>query len=57
MEYKVKKVVIVEESNELGEIFLERLIERMLIEELNLSSSLQTIVLNKKFGNRVNDDD
>ncbi|MEL3972047.1 hypothetical protein AAEO50_07135 [Rossellomorea oryzaecorticis] len=45
MKYRVSKVVIVEEQNELGCIFLERLIERMLIEELGISTSLQPVII------------
>ncbi|MEH7378990.1 hypothetical protein V7138_00700 [Bacillus sp. JJ1533] len=49
MKYKVRKIEVVEESNELGSIFIERLIERMLLQELGLSPTLQAIILNKHY--------
>lgn len=52
MEYKVKQIVIVEEQNELGNLFLERLIERMVLEELDLPSPLPAIVLSKPQQNK-----
>lgn len=49
MKYKVKKVQVIEESNEIGNIFIEMLIERMLLQELKLPTSLQVIILSKKY--------
>lgn len=49
MKYKVKKIEVIEESNELGTILIERLIERMLIQELGLAPELQAIILSKKY--------
>jgi hypothetical protein len=49
MKYKVRKIEVIEESNELGTILIERLIERMLLQELGLSPNLQAIILSKKY--------
>lgn len=49
MKYKVRKIEVMEESNELGSILIERLIERMLLQELGLSPTLQAIILNKHY--------
>lgn len=49
MKYKVRKIEVIEESNELGSILIERLIERMLLQELGLSPTLQAIILNKHY--------
>jgi hypothetical protein len=57
MEYKVKQIVIVEEQNELGNLFLEKLIERMVLEELDLPSPLSAIVLSKQQNKGVSNDE
>ncbi|WP_042356943.1 hypothetical protein [Bacillus rubiinfantis] len=49
MKYKVRKIEVIEESNELGTILIERLIERMLIQELGLAPILQAVILNKHY--------
>ncbi|MEH6908648.1 hypothetical protein [Neobacillus drentensis] len=49
MKYKVRKIEVIEESNELGTILIERLIERMLIQELGLAPNLQAVILNKHY--------
>ncbi len=49
MKYKVRKIEIIEESNELGTILIERLIERMLLKELGFPTTLQTIILSKHY--------
>ncbi|WP_026573929.1 hypothetical protein [Bacillus sp. UNC438CL73TsuS30] len=49
MKYKVRKIEVIEESNELGTILIERLIERMLIQELGLAPTLQAVILNKRY--------
>ena len=49
MKYRVRKIEVIEESDELGSILIERLIERMLLQELGLSPSLQSIILNNHY--------
>lgn len=49
MEYKVRKITVVEESNELGSQWIERLIERQLLYHLNLPLSHQAVVLKKRY--------
>jgi hypothetical protein len=49
MKYKVRKIEVIEESNELGSILIERLIERLLLQELALSPTLQAVILCKKY--------
>jgi hypothetical protein len=49
MKFKIRKIEVIEESNELGTILIERLIERMLLQELGLSPTLQAIILNKHY--------
>jgi hypothetical protein len=49
MKYKVRKIEVIEESNELGTILIGRLIERMLIQEIGLSPTLQAVILNKHY--------
>lgn len=49
MKYKVRKIEVIEESNELGSILIERLIERMLLQELGLSPTLQAVILSKHY--------
>lgn len=49
MNLKVKRITVVDESNGLGDIWIERLIERCLLEELGLSAPLQAKVLNDRY--------
>lgn len=50
MKKKLRKFEMVEERNELGSLFIERLIERLLLEELGLSIPHQMTVLYQKYG-------
>jgi hypothetical protein len=49
MKYKVRKIEVIEESNELGTILIERLIVRMLLQELGLAPTIQAVILSKQY--------
>ena len=49
MDYKIRKIEITDEANELGSLFMERLIERMVLNELGLSASYQAFLLSKRY--------
>ena len=49
MKYKIKKVVVTEEQNELGSILVERLIEKLLLEELNLSLTHKATIISEQW--------
>ena len=45
MEYKVNKITVMEESNEYGTILISRLIEKVVLAELNLPIGSQSTIL------------
>lgn len=45
MKFVVRKVVMLEESNELGSIYLDRLIERLILHSLDLPINMKAQVL------------
>jgi hypothetical protein len=47
MKEKITKVKITEENNEFATVLIERLVERLLVKQLDLSIPLQAIVLRK----------
>jgi hypothetical protein len=49
MKKKSVQVQFVEEKNELGSIWIERLIERLLLEQLDLPIKHQAIILSNKY--------
>ncbi|MEK5379209.1 hypothetical protein [Niallia sp. FSL W8-0635] len=49
MKCTVRKIEVIEESNELGTMLIERLIERMLLHKLGVSPALQAIILSKNY--------
>jgi hypothetical protein len=51
MKNRTVKIEISDERNELGSLFIERLIERMLMEHFNMPIYLQAQVLHQKYRN------
>ncbi|MCT8139974.1 hypothetical protein H1D32_21090 [Anaerobacillus sp. CMMVII] len=49
MKSKNVKITVSEEENRLGEIWLERIIERLLLEQLDLPIKLQSLLLSKHY--------
>lgn len=45
LRYVVKKISVNDESNEMGTIMIGRLIEKMLLQELNLPVSHESLIL------------
>ena len=45
MEYKVNKITVMEESNEYGTLLIRRLIEKVVLAELNLPIGSQSTIL------------
>ena len=45
MEFKVNKITVMEESNEYGTILISRLIEKVILAELNLPIGSQSTIL------------
>ncbi|MCZ2846175.1 MAG: hypothetical protein O2U61_06760 [Candidatus Bathyarchaeota archaeon] len=57
MKLKVRRITVVEEKNDLGSIWIERLIERKLLHELGLPLSLQAVILSKHYKEKGDCDD
>ena len=53
MKAKAKTIEIINEHNDLGKLWIDKLIERLLLEELGFSSKIQATVLREFYKKQV----